>query len=147
MRLSVREERTATKFQVEDGTERSDHVVQDPIEIQMDVVLTGEDARDAFQQMREAFLADRLLVVQTFVTSYDNMRIESFPQESNRDAYRAVAIPLRLVEWRTVQPEYADLPPRRVRDPRDADTVKRGQQNADDTPAERKQSTLYSIFN
>ncbi|HCR4029909.1 TPA: hypothetical protein OOF70_003419, partial [Morganella morganii] len=42
VQLNVRDEHKATQFQVESGETRSDHVVINPVEIGMDLILTGE---------------------------------------------------------------------------------------------------------
>ncbi|WP_338328814.1 phage baseplate protein, partial [Achromobacter xylosoxidans] len=47
MRVGVREAKRATKFAVEDGTERSDHVVRELTEIQIDFLL-ADDTRNQF---------------------------------------------------------------------------------------------------
>lgn len=149
MRVSVRDTKRATKFEVEDGTTRSDHVVQDQIEISIDLLLQDEDARDAYQQIKQAKNDNRLVIVQTKVDSYESMLITEIPHDETVELGNAISMPMRLVEWRTVTPQYGALPPSKVKNKKQASTSKGGQkQTAEaDAPTQRKASVLYGIFN
>jgi len=149
MRMTVREVKRVTKYQVEDGSSRSDHVVIDPVEISIDLVIEDQFARDGYQQIRQAWLDNRLLTVQGKVSSYPNMLISEMPHDESPEYGMGVAMPIRLVEWRTVTPQYAALPPSKVKKPQQASTAKKGQkQGAEaDEPAKRKASVAYRIFN
>lgn len=149
MRVSVRDTKRATKFEVEDGTTRSDHVVQDQIEIAIDLILEDETARDAYQQIKQAKFDNRLVIVQTKVDSYSSMLITEIPHDETTDLGGAISMPMRLVEWRTVQPQYGALPPSKVKNKKQASTSKGGQKQTTeaDAPTTRKASVLYGIFN
>lgn len=149
MRVSVRDTKRATKFEVEDGTTRSDHVVQDQIEIAIDLILEDETARDAYQQIKQAKFDNRLVIVQTKVDSYSSMLIAEIPHDETTDLGGAISMPMRLVEWRTVQPQYGALPPSKVKNKKQASTSKGGQKQTTeaDAPTTRKASVLYGIFN
>ncbi len=149
MRVSVRDTKRATKFEVEDGTTRSDHVVQDQIEIAIDLILEDETARDAYQQIKQAKFDNRLVIVQTKVDSYESMLITEIPHDETTDLGGAISMPMRLVEWRTVQPQYGALPPSKVKNKKQASTSKGGQKQTTeaDAPTTRKASVLYGIFN
>lgn len=149
MRVSVRDTKRATKFEVEDGTTRSDHVVQDQIEIAIDLILEDETARDAYQQIKQAKFDNRLVIVQTKVDSYESMLITEIPHDETTELGGAISMPMRLVEWRTVQPQYGALPPSKVKNKKQASTSKGGQKQTTeaDAPTTRKASVLYGIFN
>lgn len=149
MRISVREEGRATRFQVEDGSERSDHFVQNAIEILADLLIEDEGARDGYEQIRQAYRDHRLVVVQTKVASYESMLIESIPHDEVPELGDAISMPIRLVEWRSVTPQYGSLPPSKVADKKQADTAKGGQkQTTEADPATtKKASVLYGVFN
>lgn len=149
MRVSVRDTKRATKFEVEDGTTRSDHVVQDQIEISIDLILEDDFARDAYQQIKQAKNDNRLVIVQTKVDSYESMLITEIPHDETVELGGAISIPMRLVEWRTVTPQYGALPPSKVKNKKQASTSKGGQKQATeaDAPTTRKASVLYGVFN
>lgn len=134
MRVSVLDEKRATRFKVEDGGERSDHIVKNAIELNIELIASGVSARSQFQAVQQAFDNNRLVIVQTKMRSYENMLIESFPHEETQQIYDGVIIPLRLIEWRTVNAEFGELLQERqltqeqVAQPEQSSTVNRGTQ-------------------
>lgn len=145
MRLSVKESKRATKFAVEDGTERSDHVVRELTEITMDIMITDE-VRNTFANLRQAYLSNTLVTVQTKVHSYENMLIVDFPHDETTTFGDAVGVFVRFQEYVSVQPEYGDLPPRRVANPAQSDTVQRGEVTTEEVPEDRRKSVVAGIF-
>jgi hypothetical protein len=69
MACTVRETSKLTQFKVEDGTERADSRVFDPVTIDFPMLLT-DNTRDLFEQLRAAYLSGLVLIVQTRVSSY-----------------------------------------------------------------------------
>lgn len=159
MRVSVRESKRVTKFEVEDGTIRSDHVVDDQIEIAIDLILESQDARDGYQQIRQAKDDNRLVIVQTKVSSYESMLISEMPHDETTELGGAISMPLRLVEWRTVTPQFGALPPSKVMNKAQASTTKSGQKQTTDASdgttkkagavlgQNKKSSILYRVLN
>lgn len=149
MRVSVRKTKRVTKYEVEDGTIRSDHAVDDQIEVAIDILVQEDDARDVYQQFAQAMKDNRLVTVQTKVSSYSSMLISEMPHDETVELGGAISIPLRLVEWRTVEPQYGALPPSKVKNKKQASTSKGGQKQTTeaDAPTTRKASVLYGVFN
>ena len=149
MRVTVREEKKVTKFQVEDGSERSDHVVRLATEIGIDLVIEDEFARGMYLQLQQAWRDNKLVIVQTKVASYESMLIESMPHDETPEMGNGISMPIRLTEWRTVTPQYGSLPPSKVANKKQADTAKQGQKQS--SPASqaqtRKASVLYGVLN
>lgn len=147
MRVAVREEKRATKFAVEDGTERSDHVVRQLTEIQIDFLLV-DDTRNQFESLQQAFQQNRPLTVQTKVKTYDSMMIVGMPHDETPELGMAVNVPIRLQEWSAVKPEFGELPPAKVENKSQSSTVKRGQQTSEASGAatERRGSVLGGVF-
>ena len=147
MRVSVREDGKLTQFPVEDGTTRSDHFVRQPIQITVDFLLT-DDTRNAFSELRAAFSEKRILTVQTKVAVYFSLIITAIPHDETPENGSTIAVPVVLQEWRTIQPEYGELPPKKVTQKRQASTVKLNAMSTTETPAPtqakvKKQSLLY----
>lgn len=120
LRMSVIEEKTPTKFEVEDGTNRSDHVVVKPVEIQIDFALATKDDKGQLEEMRDYFNDNLLVTIQTRLNSYSNMLIIALPQE--QDTRIGATIAMRLEEWRPIVPEFGSA----VANKSQTNTKKRG---------------------
>lgn len=149
MRVSVREAKKATQFAVEDGTTRSDHVTTDAVEISIDLFISDERARNGYAEVRQAWLDNRLVTVQTKISSYPDMLILDIPHDETTDTHGSVIMPIRLQEWRTYEPQYGALPPQKVRNKAQSSTVDAGQkQTTEADPATtRRGSVLFGVLN
>lgn len=149
MRVSVLEEKKVTKFQVEDGSTRSDHTVKMATEIGIDLVIEDDFARNMYLQLQQAWRDNKLVIVQTKVASYESMLIESMPHDETTEMGNGISIPIRLTEWRTVTPQYGSLPPSKVASKKQSDTAKQGQKQSSEASAAqtRKASVLYGVLN
>lgn len=143
MRVAVDRSKTVTQYPVENGTTRNDHVVDLPVELNIDLTIT-EDTRAQYETLAQAFASNTLVVVQTKVTSFRNMLIYALPHDETVPAGESITLPIRLVEWREVQPSYGTLPPSKVANKAQSSTVTRGTQQTNEST--KKQSILYEIF-
>ena len=148
MRVTVRETSKLISFAVEDGTQRTDHRVIDPVEIDLPLLLT-EDTRDLYEQLRQAYLDGLDLIVQTKVRSYPSMMIYEIPHEETPEQGDSIPVAVKMREIQVVKPEFGTLPPRQVANPAQSSTVRRGAQQTEeaDAPTRRKASVLYGIAN
>lgn len=152
MGLDVLDEKKYTQFQVEDGSSRSDHSVKLPIAITLPFRI-AENTRVTFENLRQAYLDDKILIIQSRVASYESMVIEAMPHSESVDNLMGVTVDIRLVEWRTVTPVYGELPLGTTRKPAQSSTIPRGQQQTTDANGaegeepRRKGSVLAGIFN
>lgn len=148
MRVTVRETSKLISFAVEDGTQRTDHRVLDPIEIDLPILLT-DDTRNVFELLRQAFIEGRDLIVQTKVRSYPSVMIYEFPHEEIPDQGDSIPLSIRMREIKVIKPEFGTLPPSQVASQRQSSTVQRGAQQTteSDAPTQRKASLLYEITN
>lgn len=149
MKATVRETSKLTSWPVEDGTERTDHRVLDPIEIELPLLISSEQNRDIFDRLRQAYLRGDSIMVQTRVRTYENMMIIEIPHDETPDIFNSVPVSVRLKEVRTVEPEFGTLPASKVANANQSSTVKKGaQQTTDATAAETGQaSLLYDLVN
>ncbi|AZD85013.1 hypothetical protein KS461_10105 [Pseudomonas chlororaphis] len=148
MRVTVRETSKLTKFAVEDGTQRTDHRVIDPVEIDLPILLV-EDSRNVFEALRQAWLDGKELIVQTKVRSYPRMMIAEIPHEETPEQGASIPVAVRLQEITVVTPEFGALPPRKVSNKAQASTSKKGNQQTTETSAsnKRRASVLHGVFN
>lgn len=145
MDVQVQETSTVTKYKVEDGTNRNDHIVHNPTEIIMRFTLAG-DVSQLFSTIKQTYTERALVTVQTRTDVYADMIVTDIPQEQSGAAMDAVTLDIRLSEWREVVPEYGELTQARVANPDQSSTVKRGSQATSETPPEKKQSVLRSLL-
>lgn len=145
MRVSVHETSKATRYAVEDGTTRNDHVIQNPTEIEISMILAGEMAK-LFQLLKQTYIERKLVTIQTKTDIYTNMLVEEIPHEQDAGMTDGVTVDVRLVEWREVSPEYGELTMSNVANPNQSDTVNRGSQATSEAAPEKRQSVLRSVF-
>ena len=156
MDVQVQETSTVTKYAVEDGTNRNDHIVHNPTEITMRFTLAGEVSQ-FFSAIKQTYTNRDLITVQTRTDVYADMIVTDIPQEQSGAAMDAVTLDIRLSEWREVVPEYGELTQAKVAKPEQStqakvakpeqsSTVKRGSQATTEAPPAKKQSVLRSIF-
>lgn len=129
MRVAVDRSKTVTKYTVEDGSVRNDHVVDDPVDLNIDFTLT-DDTRTQYAALEQTFKSNRLVTVQTKVTSFRHMLIYMLPHDENAALGDSISMPIRLQEWRTIQPAYGTLPLNKVANKAQSSTVQRGSQQA-----------------
>jgi hypothetical protein len=148
MQVSVRETAKLTTFAVEDGSQRTDHRVINPVEISLPLLLVS-DSRNLFEALRQAWLDGTELIVQTKVRSYPNMLISELPHDETPDQGESIPVAVKLLEVTSITPEYGDLPPRKVANPAQASTVKKGNQQTTETTAanQKKASLLHRAYN
>lgn len=149
IRVSVRESKKATQFAVEDGSERSDHVVTAATEISFDLFIRDEWARNGYEEIRQAWRENRLVTVQTSVSSYPDMLILDIPHDETQEGGGSIRIPVRMQEWRTYEPQYGELPPAKVKNKNQSSTVQAGQKQTSETSeaTRRRGSVLFGVLN
>ena len=145
MDVSVKETSTPTKYAVEDGTNRNDHIIYNPTEIGMRFTIAG-DVSQLFNAIKQTYTERALVTVQTRTDVYADMIVTGIPQEQSGAAMDAVMLDISFSEWREVVPEYGELTQAKVAKPEQSSTVKRGSQATSETPDAKKQSVLRSIF-
>lgn len=146
MRVSVRESSRLTTFPVEDGTNRTDHRVINPVEIELPVLMAGE-YRDVFEALRTAFLNGTELVIQTKVRSYQAMMIAEMPHDEAPEQGDSVPVSIKMIEIKTIKPEFGTLPASKVANPNQSSTVDRGNQQTEGSNAstQRQASVLFEL--
>jgi hypothetical protein len=145
IKVSIGPGSKAMEHPLETGATVTDHRILLPVTAEMSLLLTSADYPAVYQQVSDLFKRGELLTVQTRVGSFASMLIEKMPHEETGEIMDGVALALSLKEAQFVQPQFSTL---KVRQPRDSNTVKRGQQQPVATPeaAPRRSSILRSMF-
>lgn len=151
IKASVKESAKGMEHPIEDGSTITDHRIINQTEIELTLMLVGEEYPDTYGRIKSLFLGTELLIVQTKTGSYPNMMIVEMPHDETTDVFDGVPMALKLREVQLVTAQFQALPPAAVQSPRNASTVKRGEQTGKtETPADpngqKKSSTLYRII-
>lgn len=133
----------AMEHPLETGASIVDHRIVLPTTIELALILSSENYRAVYQQVADLFKRGELLTVQTRVESFTSMLIEKMPHDETPEMFDGVTLALSLKEAQFVQPQFSPL---KVRQPKDSNTVKRGQQQPTDAPPARKSSVLSGFF-
>lgn len=139
MQASINEEAKMFTHPLEDGVSVADHRIIMPVEIELTLFLRRGEYRDVYAQIRNEFYGANTYIVQTRTNSYPNMAISSMPHEESPEMFDTVPLTLKFVEAQFVKTQFQALPPAKVRNKRDASTVKRGEQQG------KKSSILYDL--
>ena len=148
MRVSVRQGKRATKFQVETGEVRNDHIIDLPTEIVVDFLMSGNEARTQFANLVTKYEAKEPVIIQTRLTSYSNMLIESIDREEVAAIAEGSTMTVRFIEWREITPEYGELTPEKTQSPKHTDTVNRGKVTGKDVPDDNidRGTSAYRLY-
>lgn len=135
---------------IEDGTVIMDHAVREPTEITFQILLVGDESRDLYKSLSNLYDKKEMITVQTRAGVYPRMVIESMPHDENAENMAVIPVVLKLKEAIVAKTQFQALPPQQVASPRNASTVKRGQQSGRqetaDKGGERQGSLLYKTF-
>nr|WP_282667047.1 hypothetical protein [Providencia rustigianii] len=110
----------------------------------MDLILSGE-MKNAFELMQQAYDKHQLVGIQTRVKIYQPMLLVNFYHDEIPEMSDAIKLSLRFTEWRTVDPEYGDLPPRKVVKKEQSSTVNRGKVQTSTVPEKKKKSAAAKV--
>lgn len=153
IKATIKETAKGMEHPVEDGSTITDHRVIEPTEIQLTLVLVGEEYPDTYGTIKALFAKSELLIVQTKTGSYPNMMIVEMPHDETADVYDGIPMDLTLREVLLVTAQFQALPPASVQPAagkRHASTVKRGEQTGKtetpDATGQKKSSILYGII-
>ena len=148
MRAGVREGAKQFEHPLETGSTITDYRVIMPVEIELPMMMTSEDYRDVYGQVRQTFIRGDLLIVATRAGSYRDMLITEMPHEEDPEQFDALRLTLKLRQAQFVEPQYASLSPRQVRSAVNASTVEKGDQRPQDPPPTKQNaSLLFRLFN
>jgi len=141
IKATIKEEATFFKHPLENSTSRTDHIIFNPVEITLNVVLIGEQYRNVYQQIKQIFRGQTQLIVQTKTDTYENMYIQGMPHDEDPGSFDAVIMSLMLAETQLAATEVVFQAARLS----DSDTVDRGQQEPrEPTDAEAGRGSLLS---
>ena len=144
LKASVSDEATFFKHPLESSATRTDHIIFQPIKITMSVMMSGDDYKSVYQQIKQIYRNQIQLIVQTKTDTYEDIYIQSIPHEESPENYDSIIMNLALEETKVAVTEITFAPESEA----DNDTTSRGQQEPE-TPSnvqEQRGSTLSRWF-
>lgn len=142
IKAALRETSQVMKHPVETGVVITEHMIIDPIGIELSMVLVSTDYRNTYQQIKQLFKAGALLTVQTKTDSYQNMLISKLPHDEDPEMFDVIALALSLEEAQFVEAQFGSLPASKVANKSNASTIQKGAQ----IPKTQTPSILYQVF-
>lgn len=128
MKAQINESARAMEHPVETGTVITDHIIFEPNEIELSMVLPRGDYRSVYQQIEQIYKAAQVLSVQTRAATYNNMFIYRMPHIEDTEVYDALVIIVRFRQILIVQTTTQTLPAAAVKNPTDQSTINNGLQ-------------------
>lgn len=149
IKATIKEDSKLMEHPLETGATITDHTILLPLEIELSLVMTRGEYLDVYQRIRQSFKNRDLLVVQSKSGLYENMIIQSCPHEEDAEMFDSLSMAVTLREVQLVTAQFAKLPAKKVRNPSNASTVDKGQQQPKESSktATGDGSVLFGIFN
>lgn len=85
-----------TDYPVEDGTVISDHINNKPVELSLDIIITGDDAVEKYERLREIRDNRELISVIGALEVYTNMAIQDLSLTKNKDNIEGFSASINL---------------------------------------------------
>jgi hypothetical protein len=123
---------------IESGAIVSDFAIILPVEIELPLLLTGQDYQQTYQEIQQYIQNRTLVYVALRVGGSMNMLIESVSHDETAEVFDAAPIVLKLREIQLVTVQYQSLPAAAVATPSDQSTTNRG-------TVQPQSSILYNV--
>jgi len=139
MSVSVEDSSQVMSHPLEDGSKTSDHQVFDLIRIQIPIILSSTDFVSVYQSIDKGYKNSTLYTIQTKVSVYKNMIIDSKPHQETVESGIRLALSFTQFDTKkanvSINPKYAS----------DSNTSNRGVQNGTSVSDEKRTSILGGL--
>lgn len=126
---TVYEDAKLMEHPLEMGSVIADHIVIQPMEIDMPCMVVGEtEYRNTYAAIKSAFISGTLLTVVTRTGVYTDMVITAMPHDERPQSFNAIEMNIRLRHAVFVKPQSSALSSSQTQNPAQASTVKKGSQ-------------------
>lgn len=141
LKASIAPSNTFAQHPIEDGTVVSDNKIINQVRISIPMILDSNDYKDVYKSIQDASNNSTMLSIQTRVTTFDRMYIESYPSEESASVFDTVSMTVNFIEQITGTVVTKKLASSDVSNNSDVDTENRGEQ----LPKKDKQTSLQRI--
>lgn len=145
LRALVRDGSKLMKHPIETGGTIVDHRVFEPIGIELSMILSPAEFQNTYQEIKSAYTGNSKLIVQTRVDTYADMVILEIPHDETGEMADTIAMGLKLEQAIFVDPQYAQLPPSKVKKSSNSSTAKTGQKQGT-AASDSQNSAAYDLI-
>ena len=133
----VKENSKLMEHPIETGAVVTDHRIVLPVEIELSLILTPNEYRETYNQIRQLYNEGTLLIVQTRSGIYENQLIQGLPHEEDPTIFDTITLALSLKQVQMVTAQYTTTP----RNAKDSSTTQRGVlQTTEATPTQNSKA-------
>lgn len=143
MKAQIKETSKPMVHPLETGEEATDHIITNPIEIDLDIFLPSAFYKDIYNSIKKVYTENTLMTVQTRVTTFKNLIITDMPHQEDAKMIDSIIINLKFKEVIFVESQFGSLPIS-PRNPSSSSTVDRGSINGN-TPSTRNESAGHEL--
>ena len=119
---------------VEDGSIITDFRIIMPTSVEVSLLCAGENYKDVFQQIKEAYLEGDVFTIIDKADTYFNMMIASLPYDLSSDMMDVIPVGLKFREVLKVETQYQPLPEQKVANKNDQSTTNTGNTTPKEEP-------------
>lgn len=145
IKASVSDDSQMFSHPLEDGSKITDHKVDNPIEINLQVMLLGVTYISIYQALNKIKLDATALTIQTKTNVYSNMYISSLPYEEDNTVSDGIKIVVSLIQATFENPNTikTKVNPRYAKD---GNTINKGNIQGEGVSDNKRQSVLKSLL-
>lgn len=115
MKCQVLDTSSLFSHPLEDGSQMIDHKIKNPLEIQLTIILAGDEYKNIYKSLKKVDDNAELLTIQTKTDVYKNMLIQALPYEEDAEVYNGIKLTLSLKQAQfetaktrtTINPKYS----------------------------------------
>lgn len=141
MNIMIGESSKNMEHPLETGSVVIDHRIILPVTIDMVLLMDGAYYYDQYLKLKKSFLAGELFYIHTRTGIFPNMMFVDIPHEENAAKYDTIEVPVKMLEVKFVEPQFAPLPESKVKEPTNQSTKNKGISSAA-TPSAGSEATV-----
>lgn len=127
LEMSTSPSNTFAEHTLEDGRVVIDNKIINRVPISVSAILSPEDFKQVYARIKEADKNNTKFTIQNRVDTFNDMYIESYPYSESAAIANTIAIVINFIEQQLVEVKVTSLPPSKVNNQADADTVDSGE--------------------
>lgn len=110
MKATVKDDATFFQHPLESSVIRTDHIIFNPVQIGLTVIMSGDEYRNIYRQIKQIYRDQTQLIVQTRTDTYEQMYIQQMPHDESPDNFDSVVMEISLYETLIAVTEVSFLP-------------------------------------
>lgn len=138
VKANINRQAKVMEHPIESGALVQDFIIILPVEIELSLLLTGDEYAATYQAIKNYFLTGTQVSIQTRADVFPNMLIQGMPHEESPDMFDVIPLALKFKQIQQVLVQYQQLSATQTTQPQDQSTVNAGAKQP-------QESALYQI--